>query len=350
MILPCGLRSSELLFWSTLVIATATANHLLAFLPARSNAEDSRWQATASGSAGQAGDSVILTWGFAEEGTQTQDFATDIRKPSNLIASFDAEFGAGPGGDDLTQRPWFFLFEDSFNRLSDLMGVTFIYELNDDRVVHGGPSGILGLRADMRIAGISLDGANGVLAYNYFPNGGGEGDMALDTDDMSNFTNPADNYRFLRNTLMHEVGHGLGLDHPDSDNADFLMEAFIDTTFDGPQHDDLRGFQWFYGDALEKSNSGAGNDSAALATSLGAVSADLGLSVGMSGNGTVVGGDETDFVSITNENDPDYFSFTVTQPVTIDLLMTPRGAVIRSTPPRQATWSWLLSTRTACRC
>ena len=297
-----------------------------AFVPAGTNASDSRWQSTASGSTGQAGDPITLTWGFANDGTQTlEPDSQTSRVPSDLIASFDSQFGAGPGGGDLTQRPWFIFFEQSFDRLSDLMGVTFQYEPNDDGTNHGFLNGLIGVRADVRIAGISMDGSGGTLAYNYFPNGGG-GDMALDTDDLSGFANSANNYRFLRNIVMHEMGHGLGLEHSSSNNANFLMEATINTSFDGPQHDDLRGFHWMYGDALEKTNSGAGNDTAALATALGALAAGGSLAIGEGGTGTVVGGAETDFVSVSNENDPDYFSFTITEPVRVDALMTPRGA------------------------
>ena len=35
--------------------------------------------------------------------------------------------------------------------------------------------------------------------------------MVIDTGDLGNFTNSGGNYRFFRNVIMHEHGHGLGL-------------------------------------------------------------------------------------------------------------------------------------------
>ena len=49
------------------------------------------------------------------------------------------------------------------------------------------------------------------------------------------------------------------------------------------------------------------------------------LPLAKGGNGTVIGGAETDFVSIANPNDLDYFSFTTTEPVNLSLTLTPRG-------------------------
>ncbi|MFN7021577.1 MAG: matrixin family metalloprotease, partial [Phycisphaerales bacterium] len=66
---------------------------------------------------------------------------------------------------------------------------------------------------DIRIGSIPQDGVFGVLAYNFFPNGGG--DMTLDTNDFTSnsFWATSNNYRFLRNVVAHEHGHGLGYIH-----------------------------------------------------------------------------------------------------------------------------------------
>lgn len=295
-----------------------------AFVPAGTGPADSRWQSTASGPTGLPGDPVTLTWSFIPDGTNLFDSDSTSLLPSDLISRLDSEIGAGPGGSDYTLRPWFHLFEKSFNRWAALSGLTFVYEPNDDGQRHGSEDGVLGVRGDLRIGGAGLDGAGGTLAYNYFPADGG--DMALDTDDFINlFVDPANDYRYLRNTIMHEAGHGIGIDHTNSSDAAFLMEPSINTDFDGPQHDDLRGAHWLYGDAFEKAPAGR-NETAAFATPLGPLAAGGTLSIGAGGTGTVVGPTEIDFVSISNENDIDFFAFTIDSPLTLAATMTPRGA------------------------
>jgi hypothetical protein len=54
--------------------------------------------------------------------------------------------------------------------------------------------------------------------------------------------------------LMHEHGHGLGYSHVDPTVGVKLMEPFLNTGFDGPQQDDIRGFQLQYGDNYESNN------------------------------------------------------------------------------------------------
>jgi hypothetical protein len=104
---------------------------------------------------------------------------------------------------------------------------------------------------------VNIDGASNVLAYNYFPN---TGDMVLDRSE--NWYSSANTYRFLRNVVMHEHGHGQGLGHVLPRNGTKLMEAFLSTSFDGPQDDDIRGGHRNYGDTLEN------NDTVATATNL----------------------------------------------------------------------------------
>ncbi len=225
------------------------------------------WSRTAiSGSGIQRGDALTLTWGFVQEGTSWIDGTSD------LIDFLDDTIGAGPGGSDLTQRPWFGSFEQSFARWGELSGITYVYEANDDGSSRSNSqfNGVLGTRADVRIGGSFRDGNSGVLASNFFPTSGG--DMTLDTGDVNFYGNSAANFRPLRNVLMHEHGHGLGMSHVESNDASFLMEPFINTSFDGPQLDDLRSLHRGYGDRLEKDG---GNDTVALATALGDVTDTL---------------------------------------------------------------------------
>ncbi len=295
------------------------------FVPSNVTDDASRWQFTSAGSTGTSGNPVRLTWSLIPDGTPVRRVDNpSLTKPSDLIAKFDATFGAGPGGTDLTLRPWFTYFDQAFARWNELAGVTYTYEPRDSSLAHGSGTGVNGVRGDVRIGGIGMDGLAGTLAYNYFPKDGG--DMALDTDDLGGIlSNSANNYRLLRNVIMHEAGHGLGLDHSSSSDANFLMEASINGTFDGPQHDDLRGVHWYYGDVFEKAPAGR-NETAALATPLGLLQPGAALAIGTAGSGTVVDPGETDFVSISNESDIDFFSFTVATPLSVSLSMTPRGA------------------------
>lgn len=312
---PVG-QPSRALAWGLVVLALtgAWAGTAAAYVP------DNRWSTTASGPGGATGDSVTLTWSLVRDGTSIPN-----ESPSNLISYLDGLFGAGPGGGDFTQRPWFRLFAESFDRWSQLGGITFRYEPADSPAPLSTASGVLGARGDIRIGGAAVDGPSGTLAYTFLPN---NGDMVIDTSESSFYSNSANDYRNLRNTIMHELGHAFGLLHINSSSDRLLMEPFIDATFDGPQLDDLRGIQGLYGDAYEKSFNGLGNDVASRATSLGSLASSGSLTVGADARGSqTVGAGETDFVSISGTSDVDFFSFTTTAAVTLDAALTPLGGV-----------------------
>ena len=226
------------------------------------------------------------------------------------------------------QRDWFHLIKSAFDRWDDVSGLVFSYESHDDGVVNGVPAtglgsaqGFLGIRGDHRIGGHSIDGAISptIVAYNYFPN---NSDMVLDTDEVGRFGNPSGNYLRFRNTMMHEIGHGLGLNHLASEGHNFLMEAFLDTSIDGPQFDDILGVHSLYGDRFEENG---GNDTPLKATNLGSLQIGQSIKLGEDAVDAAISPIDVDFVSINKSSDTDYFRFNVTVPSIVDILLTPLG-------------------------
>lgn len=312
-----GIRGAEwlkvVLIFSAMAIA-GLATPALAFIHRQ------RWEETASGNTGSQGNVATLTWSIVPDGTPIAGVGT-----SGLRQFLDGTFGIGDGSADLTQRPWFPILESSLGRWGELSGLTFQFEPDDDGAMHSDLHGQLGVRGDIRFAGASLDGFNNTLALSSYPN---NGDILLDTDDVPLFSNPASNYLRFRNVLMHELGHSLGFEHVDSNNAAFLMESSLNLSFDGPQLDEIRAVHWYYGDANEKSNGGLGNGTYELATDLGLITIGGSTAVGAdAGPDLVVAATDTDFVSIHNGQDADYYSIRVAQPSLLNAVLTPRGGI-----------------------
>ena len=282
-----------------------------------------RWRTTATdGFNPNLGDPTTLTWSFVPDGTVVPTLPGTSN--SDLIVFFDGLYGDGGGGTDLTQRPWFFLYEDTFDRVGALSGLNFVYEPNDDGAEIGFPPGQLGVRGDIRMGGASIDGQTGsnTLAFNFFPD---TGDGVIDTDNTISFGPSSNNSRRARNVIAHELAHGLGLDHVESSDARFLLEPFISTLFDGPQYHDILSLHRGYGDVFEKSNNSLGNNVAGNATGLGTLALGSAIQIGTDANDSSVAPTDTDFVSIDDNGDIDFFSFTLDGPALIDLTLTPQG-------------------------
>jgi hypothetical protein len=288
-----------------------------------------RWFRTATeGFNSTRGNPRTLTYGVVPDGTTingTSRSTEDASDPSDLVAFLNSTVG--------DESVWSALIDDAYQRWGELSGLTMIRETNDDGVAMGqsGSRGQLGVRADMRIGGRFIDGdGSGVLAYNYTPD---NGDQVIDTSNTSFYGRTSNNYRALRNVLMHEAGHGLGFSHFESNNSNGLMEPLINTSFDGPQHDDILAVQRNYGDALEKNG---GNDSVANATGLGVFSGADTLSIGTDAddNTAFVAASETDFVSIDGTSDTDVFSFSLlgTDVFEFTLLLDPKGPTYNEGP------------------
>ena len=273
---------------------------------------------------GAQGDATTLTWSILPDGTPISGFNGEPNSPSNLVSQFRSFYGEPdvPGDTDYTDEAWFGQMKSSFDRWSSVSGLTMTYQANDDGFSFNGSPGSA-TRGDMRIGGHAIDGSGGVLAYNFLPP---VGDGVIDTAGDS-YLNQINDSRKLRNVVTHEVGHGLGLLHT-TGIADNLMNAstLANPPFDGPQLDDILGIHRLYGDANEK---GAGNDTTATATNLGALSSGTPIVIGADAVDQAVGRYETDFVSIDGINDLDVFMFTIGADGMLSALLDPLGPTQR---------------------
>ncbi|MFH1278887.1 MAG: matrixin family metalloprotease [Candidatus Eisenbacteria bacterium] len=240
-----------------------------------------RWSYTATdGMTGVEGDPITITWGFVPDGTMADG------QPSTLHADFTAQWGGSTA--------WMTKIRNAFDRWGWAVGISYA-EVDDDGAVLPGSPGVLGTRGDCRLSGHSIDGAGGVLAYNWYPNGG---DMVIDTDDTAYYYNPTNNYGVLKNVIAHEHGHGIGLGHVTPEDCTKLMEAYSCPPYwVGPQDDDIRGAQRYYGDIYEN------NDVIAEPFDLG----------------TLVDTIFADYAAIERGSDEDWYRFTGSGTVRIEV-------------------------------
>ena len=254
-----------------------------------------------------------LTWSLVPDGTLISSGIGEPTAESQLFSRMDSLFFENT-------NTWIGLIEESFGRWGELSGLSYTRVTVPgqpwDDGASWGSSGSPGLRGDLRISMKNIDGGSGVLAFNFFPS---NGDMVIDRSE--NWGASANNWRFFRDLIMHEHGHGLGEFHVCSNNTQQLMEPFINTSFDGPQHDDIRGAQRHYGDPFEPDNDFES------ATFLGTVTPELPLTTPpmpppSTGNNPA----NSALMSIDGSNEQDWFAFRVAEESSIlTLSAIPRG-------------------------
>jgi len=240
---------------------------------------------------GPAGDPVDLTYSFPSDGFG--GINGGITSTNVLNARMVNWFGSVNNGRAK--------FAQVFFRWSQLSGAIFT-EVPDDNAPWGFP-GDPGSRGDIRIVSINIDGPGGVLAFNFFPP---NGDMVLDSSD--NYGSSSNDFRFFRNVVAHENGHGMGLAHSCPQNGTKLMEPALVLGFDGPQLDDIRGMQKNYGDRFRN------NQTSANAGNLGVLS-------GSTVNVNNVSIDSNSFFTV----DIDWYRFTMPVSGTVSVTVTPVG-------------------------
>lgn len=214
---------------------------------------NARWSLTMFGNTGSIGTSARFGYSFVPDGTVVPDYGLG-GGPSQLFGTFTSQFGS--------QALWQQKFRQMFDGWSNISGITYTQIPDDGAPLHFYP-GQVGQRGDLRIACIPMTDPF-VLAYNFFPN---VGDMVINAN--FNWAAPGQDYRFLRNVLGHEHGHGMGLGHVMPMNETKLMEPVLTTAFDGPRNDDIQGCQFLYGDRVED------NDDIGHATHLGTASSGM---------------------------------------------------------------------------
>jgi hypothetical protein len=261
--------------------------------------QTNRWANTASGPTGTQGTPITLRYSFVPDGTFCPNII-GVTGNSQLFQWLNGRYG--------NFNTWKALFDQVFARWSALIGVDYVYEPNDDGVNLNQNAGVIGVRGDVRIAAIQIDGNFNTLAYNNFPN---DGDMVLDAFD-SFYNSTSNNSRALRNVIAHEHGHGLGMLHVCPQNSTKLMEPSASTNFDGPQLDDILNGQRHYGDPAEP------NDSISQFTDVG--------------NFTVGSTFFRNIISIDDDTDVDYFRINATTPLTLNFAVAPDASTYSQGP------------------
>jgi hypothetical protein len=189
-----------------------------------------------------------------------------------------------------------------------------------------------GMEGDVRIGGEIFpgDGPGGALADNVFPDGG---DMRIDTTKEANgtvgsyfSTEPG-----LRNLVIHETGHGVGLGHAEfvNNSAKAVMEGGLRTDIWGLQFDDVYALNRQYGDPREQNG---GNDLVARATPIGALGTSGRITLGLDASNSVVEQFDDDWLGIDGSNDFDWFRFSISDWSFATIRVTPIGPQYHTVP------------------
>lgn len=276
-----------------------------------------RWTSTQlSGGGLNRGDATRLRWSIVPDG---QSYSRSGNSQAVQFLDDGWNVPAVQRTPNFVGRPWWTVINNAYAQYGRVSGVTLTYIA--EQTATGVPTGMSG---DVRIGGENIDGTpGGALADNTFPN---DGDMRLDTtretDGSVGFyfsTEPG-----LRNLVIHETGHGVGLGHAQfvNNSAKAVMEGGLRTDIWGLQFDDVYALNRQYGDPREQNG---GNDIATSATQLGSFGTTGSVTVGLDAVDSVVEQFDDDWAGIDGFSDRDWFKFTVSGETFANVVLTPIG-------------------------
>ena len=254
-----------------------------------------------------------LTISFPDDGVQWGLAAIHAPSvgPNELSARFIGTFGSVDRGREHVRQ--------AYAAWQHWTGLSF-REVPDDNSPMDASEVTVPWRGDLRIGSANATGAP-FIAYNAFPTAGGiagvgGGDMfiAANRFNVNNFNNPSNDYRYFRNTVAHEIGHGVGLIHVVPCNGTKLMEPQISTGFDMVAIDDLRGGVRAYGDRF------AGNHTMADAHDFGDLAPVPGVRRTVSEPRLALNG-----ANGPNNTHTDWFTFRMSEADVLNIFVNPVG-------------------------
>src|SRR5581483_3740751 len=153
---------------------------------------------------------------------------------------------------DLDQNSQRQIIAQAFNTWAAVIPLTFQEtqtESGSDFVIGFGSRGHCELYSQCPTE-TAFDGPSGILAHCYFPPGSGgpnAGKAHFDEDEQWAGSTPVSNQISLLSVAIHELGHGLGLDHSEDQNAVMYASYNPGNIKTRLATDDITGIQKLYG-------------------------------------------------------------------------------------------------------
>ncbi|BBO31617.1 matrixin family metalloprotease [Lacipirellula parvula] len=274
-----------------------------------------RWSATQVDGGGlQRGDPVTLRWSIVPDGESYSRSSN-----SQLVQYLDDGWNipAAQRTPDYTNRSWWTVMNTAYAQFARVSGIRMEYVA--EKFANGVDTGLAG---DIQIGGENIDSTpGGALADNTFPD---SGDMRIDTTRETNgqptFWHSTE--AALRNLMIHETGHGVGLGHAQNTGVAAVMEGGLRTDIWGLQFDDVYALNRQYGDPLERNG---GNDIASKASPLGSFTTGQSISRGRDAVDSTVNQFDSDWLGIDGTSDADWFRFTTVGTGFANIKLTPIG-------------------------